>query len=184
MDNAIRACVDRTVPESTLTEAERKLLVSICGVESINKHVKRAPDVKDEDEASTAAAFAAAGAAANTVSQQYQPPTQAAHPTGSASPAPPRENSEPQKFTPNMTGASPSTPTAAAPSTAAPAPPMVALPSHRPSVEPITPVPGSPAVQTGTPMRRPMTELAADSTPDAAEAKKPEDSQDAPKKND
>ncbi|KAI4695041.1 uncharacterized protein J4E84_001665 [Alternaria hordeiaustralica] len=184
VDNAIRACVDRTVPESTLTEPERKLLISICGVESINKYVKRAPDVKDEDEASTAAAFAAAGAAANTVSQQYHPPPQAAHPTGSASPAPPRENSEPHKFTPNMTGASPSTPTAATPSTAAPAPPVAAMPSHRPSVEPITPVPGSPAVQTGTPMRRPMTELTADSTPDADEAKKPEENQGAPKKTD
>ncbi|KAI5376710.1 hypothetical protein J4E82_004656 [Alternaria postmessia] len=167
VDNAIRACVDRTVPESTLTDQERKLLISICGVESINKHVKRAPDVKDEDEASTAAAFAAAGAAANTMAQQYQPAPQSANPTGTASPAPTRENSEPQRFTPNMTGASP-------------APPMA--PSHRPSVEPITPVPGSPAVQNGTPLRRPMTELTADSAPGAEEAKKTENSQDTSKK--
>jgi hypothetical protein len=176
VDNAIRACVDRTVPESTLTEQERKLLISICGVASINKHVKRAPDVKDEDEASKAAAFAA-GAAADTVAQQYP----SVHPTGTASPAPTQENSEPHRFTPNMTGASPATPTAAAPPTVAPAPPMA--PSHRPSVEPITPVPGSPAVQNGTPMRRPMTELTADSTPGTEEAKKLENSQDASKKN-
>jgi hypothetical protein len=34
----------------TLTDQEIKLLISICSVESINKHVKRAPDVKDIDE--------------------------------------------------------------------------------------------------------------------------------------
>jgi hypothetical protein len=163
-----------------LTEQERKLLISICGVESINKHVKRAPDVKDEDEASTAAAFAAAGAAANTMAQQYPPAPQSANPTATASPAPTRENSEPQKFTPNMTGASPAPPTTTAQPTAPPASAMA--PSHRPSVEPITPVPGSPAVQNGTPLRRPMTELTADSTPGADEAKKTENSQDASKK--
>jgi hypothetical protein len=83
-----------------------------------------------------------------------------------------RENSEPHKFTPNMTGASPP-----APSNAAPAhPPQL---SHRPSVEPITPAPGSPAVQNGPPPpRRPVTETNADSTSGAEDVKKVDSSDD------
>ncbi|KNG51766.1 forkhead domain-containing protein [Stemphylium lycopersici] len=189
VDNAIRACVDRTVPEATLTEPERKLLESICGVASINKHVNRAPAAKPEDTpvtmpataAGTAAAIAADAAANTLAQQQHQQPAEQPRPaTGTSSPAPMRENSEPHKFTPNMTGASPAPPAATAPapappSTATPAPVMA--PSHRPSVEPITPVPGSPAVQSGTPLRRPITELTADSPP-AADSTKMEEQRD------
>ncbi|EMD70235.1 hypothetical protein COCSADRAFT_218547 [Bipolaris sorokiniana ND90Pr] len=190
VDNAIRACVDRTVPEASLTEPERKLLESICGVESINKHVKRNVAVKPEDTpvtvpataAGTAAAIAA-DAAANTLAQHQQqqqklaeqPPSE----TKSASPALPHENSEPQKFTPNMTGASPAPPATVPPSTSTPAPP--AAPSHRPSVEPITPVPGSPAVPNGTPLRRPLAESTADSLARAEESTKAEPSEEPEK---
>ncbi|KAF3042799.1 hypothetical protein E8E11_006153 [Didymella keratinophila] len=64
---------------------------------------------------------------------------------------------EPHKFTPNMTIASTSAPSA-------PVAPVASLPpSHRPSVEPLTPVPGSPAVQTSTPLvKRSITEITAD----------------------
>lgn len=190
VDNAIRACVDRTVPEASLTEPERKLLESICGVESINKHVKRTPTVKPENTpvtvpataAGTAAAIAA-DAAANTLAQQ-PPQTGEQGPCGTktTSPAPRRENSEPQKFTPNMTGGPPASPVTAPPSTAAQVPASAATPSHRPSVEPITPVPGSPAVQSsGTPLRRPPTELNADSPSHADESVKAEPSEEAPK---
>jgi hypothetical protein len=64
--------------------------------------------------------------------------------------------SEPHNFTPNMTIASTSVPSAP------PAPVASLPPSHRPSVEPLTPVPGSPAVQTGTPLvKRSITEITA-----------------------
>lgn len=90
VDNAIRACVDRTVPEASLTEPERKLLESICGVESINKHVKRNVGVKPESTpvavpstaAGTAAAIAA-DAAANTLTQNQQQPQSQQQPAGS-----------------------------------------------------------------------------------------------------
>jgi hypothetical protein len=189
VDNAIRACVDPSVPESTLTDGELALLVMLCNLPGVAKLIKRTPPVKQEDApaASTAAAAGtaaamAADAVANTptphqrpsspVAQRY-PPQYAPRPSASsASPAPVPENSEPHKFTPNMTGASPP-----APSNAAPAhPPQL---SHRPSVEPITPAPGSPAVQNGPPPpRRPVTETNADSTSGAEDVKKVDSSDD------
>ncbi|KAF1931194.1 uncharacterized protein M421DRAFT_341870 [Didymella exigua CBS 183.55] len=88
--------------------------------------------------------------------QTYLPPasspvTPALVEAAPITPGPP--SSEPHKFAPNMT----------APSAAAPSAPVTSLPpSHRPSVEPLTPVPGSPAVQTGTPLiKRPITEITA-----------------------
>ncbi|KAF1836514.1 hypothetical protein BDW02DRAFT_646062 [Decorospora gaudefroyi] len=164
VDNAIRACVDRTVPESTLTEAERQLLNSICGIDGVAKHVRRATTITQGDASAavpaTAATTAAAIAAANTTAQQ-QPTQQSAPSTHAPSPAlVSQSNNGAQYFTPNMTSAPPA---------AAHAQPMA--PSHRPSVEPLTPVPGSPAVQNGTPLRRPITEVKADTSSGAEEAK-------------
>jgi len=78
-------------------------------------------------------------------------------PTGAGATKPGDSASEPHRFTPNMTIASTSVPSA-------PVAPVASLPpSHRPSVEPLTPVPGSPAVQTGTPLvKRSITEITAD----------------------
>ncbi|KAJ4384874.1 hypothetical protein N0V86_000477 [Didymella sp. IMI 355093] len=75
----------------------------------------------------------------------------AAVPTTPGAPA-----GEPHKFMPNMTVTSASAPSA-------PLAPVASMPpSHRPSVEPLTPVPGSPAVQTGTPLvKRSITEITA-----------------------
>ncbi|KZM19011.1 sequence-specific DNA binding [Ascochyta rabiei] len=71
-------------------------------------------------------------------------------PTVNAPATPIPATSEPHKFMPNMTAAS-------APAPPGPSPSLP--PSHRPSVEPLTPVPGSPAVQNGTPLiKRSMTE--------------------------
>jgi hypothetical protein len=72
-----------------------------------------------------------------------------------------------------MTGESPP-----ALSNAAPAhPPQL---SHRPSVEPITPVPGSPAVQNGTPFpRRPVNETNADNASGTEDVKKVDSEDDA-----
>ncbi|KAE8866588.1 hypothetical protein PTNB29_03735 [Pyrenophora teres f. teres] len=181
VDNAIRACVDRTVPEATLTPAEVMVLDSICGVPSINKFVNRRPAVKNESRSATVsatvedtAAAMAADAVANNLTQQDQAPKDDTSSTKAPSSALVRDNSEPHKFVPNMTGQS---------SSAAPPPPPNTAsahgmaPSHRPSVEPITPVPGSPAIQNGTPLRRPLTELNADSTSGAEEVAKAETSE-------
>ena len=182
VDNAIRACVDRTVPESTLTAQEMMVLDSICGVPSINKFVNRRPAAKNESASATVAATAedtaaamAADAAANTLTQQYQAPKDGAPSTNPPSSTPVRDNSEPHKFMPNMTGQS-----SAAPPNTTPAHAMA--PSHRPSVEPITPVPGSPAIQNGTPLRRSLTELNADTACGAEEAVKAEKSGENSKK--
>ena len=181
VDNAIRACVDRTVPESTLTAAEVMVLDSMCGVESINKFVNRKPAAKNESTSATVPATAedtaaamAADAAANTLTQQYQA-SKDGTPPNARTPAPVQDNSEPHKFTPNMTGQ----PSPAPPNTT---PGHAMAPSHRPSVEPITPVPGSPAIQNGTPLRRPLTELNADSTSGAEEAVKSEKSGETPQR--
>ncbi|KAF3041321.1 hypothetical protein E8E12_005845 [Didymella heteroderae] len=74
-------------------------------------------------------------------------------PAGAGPITPGASASEPHKYTPNMTVTSASAP---------PAPVASLPPSHRPSVEPLTPVPGSPAVQTGTPLvKRSITEITA-----------------------
>lgn len=89
----------------------------------------------------------------SSASSPATPAPMGAGPTKHESPA-----SEPHKFTPNMTVSS----------TSAPSAPVAPLPpSHRPSVEPLTPVPGSPAIQSGTPLvKRSITEItAADLTP-------------------
>lgn len=90
--------------------------------------------------------------------QPTNPPSESSSaipaPTGAVPATPVGSAGEPHKFTPTMTIAS----------TAAPSAPVVSLPtSHRPSVEPLTPVPGSPAVQTSTPLiKRSITEITAD----------------------
>ncbi|KAF2682930.1 hypothetical protein K458DRAFT_48249 [Lentithecium fluviatile CBS 122367] len=162
VDNAIKAYV---TPElaSTLTPQEQNLLVSIKTIPTLEGLRITHQPIKQEDDAkpngtpapapanvqtaptttATAAAIAA-DAAANTV------------PNNPASTAQTAPSNEPQKFMPNMAG----------PPSSAPAPPIpVATPAHvqtqRPSVEPLTPVPGSPAVQNGTPVKRSITDITA-----------------------
>jgi hypothetical protein len=168
VDNAIRAYVDPQFPRETLTTAEQALLQAILGIEHLGKYGTNEPAVQQVSApvhtpsttgttlAGTAAAIAA-DAAANTVvpdADAQQAPVQTS--VSSSGPVP-QPTSEPQRFTPNMTGASP-----ALPPTTAPVHSISSLPpSHRPSVEPLTPVPGSPAIQHGTPLRRPFAELSA-----------------------
>lgn len=154
VDNAIRACVDITVPEASLTDSEKLLLKSIRSIEGVAKHLTSVPVVKEENApavnapgtTSTVAAGTAAAIAADAVVAQQQPvQQQSAPPTSDPSQALTQQaTSDPQWFAPNMTSVQP-------------------LPlSHRPSVEPLTPVPGSPAVQNGTPLKRSITEMNVD----------------------
>jgi hypothetical protein len=182
VDNAIRAYVDSTVPEATLSPAERALLGSISRIEGLQKYRTNAPAVKQESApvhvptttstvaAGTAAAIAA-DAAANTppsgpqsavqqAPQQMGPSVAAPAPTSTPQPTSMpqqtsmhQQNSEPHKFTPNMTGAP----------SPVPGPGPSLPPSLRPSVEPLTPVPGSPAIQKSTPLKPVTAEAAADS---------------------
>ncbi|CAO2650013.1 Nn.00g013050.m01.CDS01 [Neocucurbitaria sp. VM-36] len=180
VDNAIRACVDTTVPEASLTESEKLLLKSIRSIEGVAKHLTSAPPIKEENApavnvpattSTVAAGTAAAIAADAVVAQQQQPPTQPSGP----SPAPTQQApGEPQKTMPNMTSAPP-----LASSFSGPVHPVP--PSHRPSVEPLTPVPGSPAVQNGTPLKRAVAEINADTAGSADEVKKQEDHNAVPK---
>ncbi|PSN72503.1 hypothetical protein BS50DRAFT_516786, partial [Corynespora cassiicola Philippines] len=184
-DNAIRAYV---IPRfsASLSAAEKDLLTAISGIPTlkelpnggrmiseetttegqqqatgaqVNGHQQALPTAA----ASTAAAIAADAAAktgpnnGTTASEQPGPPV-------SAPPAvAPTQPSEPHKFTPNMTGATAAVPTPAH------------IQAQRPSVEPLTPVPGSPAVQNqiGTPVKRSFTEISAtaDTEAGASEAK-------------
>jgi hypothetical protein len=167
VDNAIRAYVDPQFPRDRLTSAEKALLDAICSIKELGKYGTNEPAVQQASApvdtpsttgttlAGTAAAIAA-DAAANTVVPDADAP-QTTGQTGAPSSVPaPQPTSEPQRFTPNMTAASP------APPTTGPVHPVSSLPpSHRPSVEPLTPVPGSPAIQNGTPLRRPFAEVSA-----------------------
>ncbi|KAL5396823.1 hypothetical protein PMIN06_004080 [Paraphaeosphaeria minitans] len=160
-DNAIRAFVTPEL-ESSLTQAEAALLDSIKTIPMLEQLRGGARPSIQPDESTqpteyktpvealasipsaptTTAAIAAADAAANTAPNN---------------PAPAVESSQPQSFAPPMTATSqPSTNPASAP-TAPPAVPAIAnVQAQRPSVEPITPVPGSPAVRNGTPVTRPV----------------------------
>lgn len=189
VDNAIRAFIDTNVSQASLTDPERQLLSAITKIPNLAAYranpvagnqgnATTESPVSSTAAAGTAAAIAAAGAAsstaaipANTSHQQapqqspQQAPTQHATQPPTSSPARPAHDStapmtpgpvasEPHKFTPNMTAVSAQAP----PASAANLPP-----SHRPSVEPLTPVPGSPAVQAGTPLvKRSITEITAD----------------------
>lgn len=178
VDNAIRACVDTTVPEASLTDSEKLLLMSIRGIEGVAKHLTSTPAVKQEDlpanvpvTSSTTAAGTAAAIAADAVASSGVLPQAPQYSASLTSPPALAQNppptSEPQRFTPNMTGTPP-----IAPLPVAPVHPLSA--SHRPSVEPITPVPGSPAVQSGTPFKRSITEITVDDALSAEAHKKGE----------
>ncbi|KAH7093776.1 hypothetical protein FB567DRAFT_516054 [Paraphoma chrysanthemicola] len=158
VDNAIRAYVDPQFPKDKLTSAESALLYAISGIKELAKyntsepapqpaapvHVPVTPSTCSAGTAAAIAADAAASTVAPSTPSQSQPAT-------GASTAPQTEG-EPQKFTPNMTGASSTAP--------APASHVPSLPSsHRPSVEPLTPVPGSPAVQNGSLQKRSITDI-------------------------
>ena len=179
VDNAIRAFIDTSVSQTSLTEPERQLLTAIMKIPNLaayrtnpiainQENVATQLPVSSTAAAGTAAAIAAAGAASTTsappstqyqqIPQQTPQQVQAPHPPTSSSALPASvatapATSEPHKSTPNTTGV---------PAPAPPAPAASLPPSHRPSVEPLTPVPGSPAIQTGTPMvKRPITETTA-----------------------
>ncbi|KAL1592002.1 hypothetical protein SLS60_011594 [Paraconiothyrium brasiliense] len=169
-DNAIRAFVTPDL-ESSLTPAEAALLDSIKTIPMLEelRGGVHAPIKSEENTQPTAtktpvealatfnasmapaptttAAIAAADAAANTAPNK--PPPTAAH-------------NLPQNFAPPMTATSqPGTTPGPAPAAPAPLPAIANVQAQRPSVEPITPVPGSPAVQNGTPVTRAVHEVAA-----------------------
>lgn len=206
VDNAIRAFIDPNAPQASLTDPERQLLTAITRIPNLAAYRSNPVAVNQESvttqlpvsstaAAGTAAAIAAAGAASTTEgpgssgqyqqaaqpgnTQAQQQPAQMAQsspaplmPVAAAPATPGSATSEPHKFTPNMT---------AAPAQAPP-PPAASIPSsHRPSVEPLTPVPGSPAVQTGTPLvKRSITEITAEDLA-AKDGKTPEDEKPAEK---
>ncbi|PVH95925.1 hypothetical protein DM02DRAFT_617583 [Periconia macrospinosa] len=190
VNNAIRACV---TPELTacLTLPEQNLLKSIKTIpklkelmghkedpapgketdaKPVNGTAASGPSTTKPEEAAPSATVAAiaAVAAANTVPNTTPPSTAAP--------------SEPHKFTPNMTPQTSSLPTgpvqppaSSAITTVASAVGPARVQAQRPSVEPLTPVPGSPAVQAtpqtktpapGTPM--PIAEDAASGAQEAA----------------
>ena len=189
VDNAIRAFVDTSVPSASLTESEQQLLTAITNVPNLTDYRANPIVVNQEDAtiqhpvtstaaAGTAAAIAAGGAASaapvalpNTQLQHAAhapastPVTPATTATAPTTPVP--VSSEPHKFTPNMTGAP----------VPAPPGPASSLPyEHRPSVEPLTPVPGSPAVQSATPIvKRSISEITAADLTVEQEDKKPQD---------
>ncbi|OAL02318.1 hypothetical protein IQ06DRAFT_247562 [Phaeosphaeriaceae sp. SRC1lsM3a] len=170
VDNAIRAYVDPQFNRDGLTDPERSLLSAISGIQQLSKYNEPAaqpapvpadvpPAATSTTSAGTAAAIAA-DAAANTAPPSATPlqPGPSTNPTNPESLH--QTTSEPQRFAPNVTGSSTAVPTSSAPVPSVPSLPA----SHRPSVEPLTPVPGSPAVQSGTPLRRSLVELPATAT--------------------
>jgi hypothetical protein len=184
-DNAIRAFVDPQYQVNTLTTAEVALLDAIKSIEHLAKYMRNknaaqqgsapnVPSAPGTTSAGTAAAIAAdavANSAAPTTAAQASAPSTSADTQTSAS----QPISEPHKFTPNMTAVSP-----ALPPTTAPAPSVHSLPpSHRPSVEPLTPVPGSPAVQNGTPLKRSFVEIPATTTNTNGDAEVPQKAEEA-----
>jgi hypothetical protein len=177
VDNAIKAYV---TPElaSTLTPQEQNLLASIKTIPTLEGLRITHQSIKQEDgappagrsappvpnvqatptssatETATATATAAAiaaDAAANTV------------PSNPPSTVPHAPLSEPQRSAPNMTG-----PALSASVTSLPSVTPAHVQTQRPSVEPLTPVPGSPAVQNGTPIKRAITEITATAPEDTA----------------
>ncbi|KAL6704991.1 hypothetical protein ACN47E_007394 [Coniothyrium glycines] len=165
VDNAIRACVDTTVPEVTLTGPEKLLLTAIRSIAAVAKLL--APSVKPQDvpvnqpaAADTDAAGTAASIAADAVANSAAAPQNGIYQSASIT-----DVNAAQNHTPNMMGS-----TFAAHASGTSAHPLPA--SHRPSVEPLTPVPGSPALQNGTPVKRNMTEITAESMSDVREDSK------------
>ncbi|KAH5379845.1 hypothetical protein HBI33_154240 [Parastagonospora nodorum] len=180
-DNAIRAFVDPHYQVHTLTKAEVALLNAIQSIEHLAQYMRNkntasqgsvatsVPQAPSMTSAGTAAAIAA-DAVANSVAptttaQASAPPASADSQTSESQPT-----TEPHKFTPNMTAVSPAPPPTTAQAQSVPSLP----PSHRPSVEPLTPVPGSPAVQSGTPLRRSFVEIPATSDNANAGAEEPQ----------
>jgi hypothetical protein len=177
VDNAIRAYVDPHFPATNLNLGERALFDAISGIKELrvlplNRPIIKqdaspvvAPTTANAESTSTHAAAAAQVAATTAVSQQNHP-----------QPTPPQQlptTTEPQQYTPNMTGT--------VPIASASTPQQPGTHAHRPSVEPLTPVPGSPAVPHVTPTKRSFTEIAAD-TRGGAEASENVDGKDAPAK--
>lgn len=184
VDNAIRAYTDPNFALSRLNDGERSLYDAISGIAGLQQYRTHMPPVQQAaapapvpttsstTSAGTAAAIAADQAASTaTTNSQPQSSTPAVAPAQASAQY---SANEPQRFIPTMTGQSPSTtPNSGPPSQAPPLGPAPAVPSlppsHRPSVEPLTPVPGSPAVQNGTPVKRSFTEITAESIPTDAQ---------------
>lgn len=172
-DNAIRAFVTPEL-ESSLTFAEAALLDSIKTIPMLEELRGGArPHIKPNESTqptvyrtpvealasipsapTTTAAIAAADAAANIAPSN---PASAADPI------------QPQNFAPPMTATPQSSATPGPAQAAPPAVPAIAnVQAQRPSVEPITPVPGSPAVRNGTPVTRPAQDAAPSAPTDTA----------------
>jgi hypothetical protein len=153
VDNAIKAYVTPGLA-STLTPQEQNLLASIKTIPTLEGLRITHQSIKQEDGTHTNGAHttmsgdnhaAPAGSATTTATATATAAAIAADAAANTALNNPAASSEPHKFTPNMTGLP----------TAAPAPPLptaAPIPVHtqRPSVEPLTPVPGSPAMQNGT----------------------------------
>jgi hypothetical protein len=167
VDNAIRAYVDPQFPRDRLSTAEVGLFSAISGIEDLKKYstnevVQQVPTPVNPPPGTavqeTAAAIAADAAAKN-------PPINPA--TQNAMPQP---KYDPQRFTSNT-----STVAHDAPSSTAIAHPVLSLSSsHRPSVEPLTPVPGSPAVPNGALPKRSFTEVPVANADASGGAERPE----------
>lgn len=178
VDNAIRAYVDPRFPKARLNAAEVSLFDAISGIEDIKKYNKteavqqppppvQAPVETTAVSSDTAVAIAA-DAAANTVTtstsvQHTHPPT--ATTPNTATPPPPTEL---QIFTPNVMASDPGAP----PTTTLPPHVSSLPPSHRPSVEPLTPVHGSPVIANGTLPKRSFAEVSSGTSTSAEPAQK------------
>lgn len=161
VDNAIRAYV---TPElaMNLTPQEQNLLNSIKSIPMLEQLRGGSQPIKQEEGARASEATVHVNGENKDAAPTAAASTAAAIAADAAAPS----SNEPQKFTPNMTGPPPSatTPTPTPISAAVPAPMRVQ--TQRPSVEPLTPVPGSPAIQNGTPMKRPAPEAGVAGTED------------------
>lgn len=181
VDNAIRAYVDPQFPRDRLTTAEVGLFQAISGIEDLKKYSNTEtrpqptslhPPMNPVTASSDTAVAIAADAAANTIT----PPASTAPSTSSTNAPPqtaiPQPTHEPHRFTPNMMASAHTAPSAAI------AHPVPFVPStHRPSVEPLTPVPGSPAVPNGTLPKHPLAEVAAGIADASGSAERPETAQ-------
>jgi hypothetical protein len=167
-DNAIRAFVDEDYPLENLTSSEVSLLEAIRGIKALAQYMKDRPPRQQlsapanlPPSPTTTSAGTAAAMVADAVASSISPAPTAQTSASTTSEAPQssthQPTSEPHKFTPNMTAASPAPPPSTAPTPAVPSLPN----SHRPSVEPLTPVPGSPAFQNVPPGPRAFVEIPA-----------------------
>jgi hypothetical protein len=164
VDNAIRAYVDPQFPRDRLNTAEVGLFNAISGIEDLKKYstnevVQQVPTPVNPPPVSDTAAVIAADAAAK--SPPINPATQTAIP---------QPTYNPQRFSSNTSAVAHN----ASSSTAITHPVLSLSSSHRPSVEPLTPVPGSPAVPNGALPKRSFTEVPVANADASGGAERPE----------